>query len=319
MTLFGRYLLLAGLILFALPTRAQELRLLAWNVYMLPPPIKLSKQKERTRLQLKLLREQVEHNDVLVLTEAFQSRYKKKLLKELGEFYPHHIIQKRKGGLFQLKFMSSGVVILSKYPLRQLGQVYYKECAIADCLASKGAMLVELTLDNGNRVQILGTHMQSGKSEKILRARSAQVQQVRALLDEFREAGVPQIVAGDLNMDSNIEPEFELMRRELGLEPLAQSMQYANTIAETVDCFGKKYKGNHENLDHILLRPNQAEVSLSNEVVWPFKGIFSSKQECDLSDHHPVHSVLVFNSRTPSSLAKTFLTKHLMPDFPRAL
>lgn len=95
-----RLVILASLMSFA--AHAQEsLSLMAWNVFMLPPPIKFSKQKERAKLQINSLKTLVNENDVLVLTETFQGRYKKQLLRELEEFYPYYYIQKRKGSFFK--------------------------------------------------------------------------------------------------------------------------------------------------------------------------------------------------------------------------
>jgi endonuclease/exonuclease/phosphatase family metal-dependent hydrolase len=310
MNALRRFFLFLGLALFSLSSLAYELRLMAWNVYMLPPPIKFSKQKERTRLQITALQSLVGENDVLVLTEAFQSRYKKQILKHLSESYPHHVIQKKKRGFF--KFMSSGVMILSKYPFKLLGQIYYEDCAIADCLATKGALLIEVTLPQGSRVQILGTHMQSSNSEKIFRVRKSQIEQIRVLLDEFREAGVPQIVSGDLNVDSQAEVEFNEMLGTLSLEPLAEHMKWVNTLAENMECFGKKYDGSEENLDHILIRKNESSASLSSEVLYPLRAIYASKRECDLSDHHAVQSLLVFGSRDPASVKKKTFQSRLM-------
>jgi endonuclease/exonuclease/phosphatase family metal-dependent hydrolase len=304
------FFLFLGISLISISSNAEELRVLAWNVYMLPPPIKLSKQKERTRLQIAALGAVAADNDVLVLTETFQSRYKKQILKHLSESYPHHVIQRKKRGFF--KFMSSGVMILSKFPFKLLGQIYYDDCAIADCLATKGALLIEVTLPQGSRVQILGTHMQSSNSEKIFRVRKSQIEQIRVLLDEFRELGVPQIVAGDLNIDSQKEIEFGEMIEALSLNPLAASMKWVNTLAERTECFGRDYGGGKKNLDHILLRPNESGATLDSEVVYPLRGIYSSKQECDLSDHHPVQSLLVFGSRDPGSVNKKTFQSRLM-------
>lgn len=315
MNALRRFLLFLGLAMFSFSSLADELRLMAWNVYMLPPPIIFSKQKERTRLQMSALKDLSASNDVLVISEAFQSRYKRHLLKEMENDYPYQYVQKRRGGLLQLKFMSSGIVVLSKFPLKFLGEVYYDECAIADCFASKAALLVELTLVGGSRVQILATHMQAGSKEKMVRVRTSQVAQIKSLLDEFMEPGVPQIVAGDLNIDSRKEVEFEKMISTLGLHPLADSMKMMSTLAEKVGCFGKDHSGAQENLDHILLRNNNSEASLSEEAVVHIRDLFSSKEECDLSDHHAVQSLLRLNFRTPSSQRKkTFQSPLLLRD-----
>jgi len=208
--------------------------------------------------------------------------------------------------------MSSGITILSKYPLTFLGEVYFNECAIADCFASKGALLVELNLETGQRVQILATHMQAGRKEKMVRVRTTQVEQIKNLLDDFKVEGVAQIVAGDLNIDSRKEGEFDQMIETLGLLPLADSMKMMNTLAEKIDCFGKAYSGAQANLDHILLRKNSSDASLSEEAVVYIRDLFSNKEECDLSDHHAVRSILSLNARSPSSQKKKTYQSPLM-------
>lgn len=309
----------AGLILFfaitSLFAHAQEgLRLMAWNVYMLPPPVVFSKQKERTKLQINALKHLALENDVLVLTEAFQARYKKKILKELETEYPYYYIQKRKGGLF--KIMPSGVMILSKYPMDVLGEVYFDKCTAADCFASKAALLVEIKKGDGTRLQVLGTHMQSGSGEKIKKIRKIQIEDIKKLLDEYREEDIPQLVAGDLNINSAEGVEFDEMLLTLGLEPLGDHMIHTNSKAERSDCFGVKYDGKEKNIDHILVRANGSSIRLAEEKVYPLRDFFNSKMECDLSDHHPVQSLVIFNSRGPTSLKKTtFQIPLMVPDF----
>jgi hypothetical protein len=105
------------------------------------------------------------------------------------------------------------------------------------------------------------------------------------------------------------------MRQRLDLLPLADHLVFANSKAERSDCFGVKYNGKEKNIDHILLRTNGASLQLVEEKIYPIRDFFRSKIECDLSDHHPVQSLVSFISRGPTSLRKrTFQSPLLRSD-----
>jgi endonuclease/exonuclease/phosphatase family metal-dependent hydrolase len=270
---------------------SESFRVMAWNVYMLPKPLKFSRQNERTQLQIEALRRLAQENDVLVLTEAFQARYLREVESALEEFYPYVSLHRRRGAIHRV--MRSGVMILSKYPSRVLGHVTYSQCAKADCFAAKGALLVELTLSEGKRVQLLGTHLQSGSGERIESIRRSQLEQIKGLLDTFKEADVPQVLAGDFNIDSQRGPEFDELISFLELRELADHMRYESTKPELTECFGVEYKGVEKTIDHILVRPHQSSTELAEERVYPLQDFYSSNELCDLSDHHPVQSLII--------------------------
>ena len=124
----------------------------------------------------------------------------------------------------------------------------------------------------------------------------------------FQVEGVPQIVAGDLNINSSKGDEFEEMRLFLSLNSLSEHLVTENTISEDVHCLGSKFDGIEKNIEHILMKNNGAEVRLAEERNYSLRDQFASKCECDLSDHHPVQSLVVCSARSPSSVAKkTFL------------
>ena len=64
--------------------------------------------------------------------------------------------------------------------------------------AAKGCTLVEAQKD-GSTIQIAGTHLQAGKSEKAQIQRDMQYSDIHGLLERNKTQTIPVILLGDLN------------------------------------------------------------------------------------------------------------------------
>lgn len=180
--------------------QTEAFKMLSWNIYMLPPAIGFTgKRKRASHIGQQLSDGKY---DVLVLQEAFHHGARRKIVKELKHQYPHRIGPVYKRG-FSLK-TSSGIWILSKHPMKTLGKTRFKNAyGFDNKMARKGALMVEVD-KNGQKFQIVGTHLNAGGS---LALRSSQVRQIREdLLDKHRDEEIPLIVAGDFNIDQ-LNPE----------------------------------------------------------------------------------------------------------------
>jgi endonuclease/exonuclease/phosphatase family metal-dependent hydrolase len=184
------------LILFIPNTKAQwydeekDLKILSWNIHMLPSFIYY---KTKKRKRAKQITEELNQSDfnILVFQEAFHKRVKKKMQKQLKEKYPFSY------GPANKKFFSiwtnSGIWFVSDRPLIHLESIKYNECTGDGCFARKGAMMMEGE-HLGNRFQVIGTHNNGGWIN------NSQFHQIRTeLLDEYQKDGVPQIICGDYN------------------------------------------------------------------------------------------------------------------------
>ncbi len=264
-----------------LPAQAADLKVLSWNTFMLPKPIKYSNQKIRTGVIANAVKG--EDYDFVFMQEAFTKSFRSHVGKALKAEYPHQYYLARK---FALKVFGSGVFVLSKNPFKVLDKVYYKECGSADCFARKGSVLIESTLSSGKVVQFAITHLQA--IEKLGHVRLSQLNQINGMLAKHKKEGVPQLLIGDLNIDVS-EPEFDKGKDLMGMEhtELTGPINHTNVI----DCY-KKETAQEEWIDHMWVS-NDAGLKDSamqvREVTYEYKG-----KTCMASDHHALEGVFTF-------------------------
>jgi endonuclease/exonuclease/phosphatase family metal-dependent hydrolase len=175
-----------------------RLRVLLWNVWLLPPPLSDRIVRARARKISPLLN----GYDLVILNEAFT--FKQTLLSQID--YPHTILLKRKS-LFDI--FDSGVMILSKWPVVQTEMEHYRTRERWDRLASKGVIFVRVQLPGGRQVDVYGTHMQAGYSIAEQQSRDAQTRQLVAFI--LRHSGEERrvVLAGDLNMGPARNPDLQ--------------------------------------------------------------------------------------------------------------
>lgn len=265
-----------------LPAQASDLRVLSWNTFMLPKPIKSSNQPIRTDVIAQALKG--EGYDFIFMQEAFMSSFRRHVRKELKKEYPHQYYLKNNRFLYP--FFGSGIFVLGRHPFKVLDKVYYNKCAAADCFAAKGAVLVESTLPSGRVVQFASTHLQAKEEHGAIRL--SQLKQVKALLERNKKRGVPQMLIGDLNIDVK-EPEFEQGLNLLG--KTATQLTGPVTHTNVIDCY-KKPNHPKEWIDHMWVS-GDTELKDSTiqvrEVQYEHNG-----RVCMAADHHAIEGHFTF-------------------------
>lgn len=167
--------------------------IMTWNVKLLPSiatflhhyPIKRAK-----LIPEKLI---AENPDVISFQEAFDGTSIRIIRKKLKKFYPYVAGLKNKVGLTFKK--AGGVIMFSKYPIREIESIAYNNSIGIDKIAHKGALLVEVE-HPVKKFQLLGTHMQAGGGKDL---KQAQYVQAGELLKRHEQSGVPQFACGDFN------------------------------------------------------------------------------------------------------------------------
>ncbi|MFL5784526.1 MAG: hypothetical protein ACJ76H_07960 [Bacteriovoracaceae bacterium] len=270
--------------LFANFASATELKTLSWNVYMLPKPIKFSQQELRAKKIPVAL--QNSDYDFMFFQEAFHPLFRKDMWKALKNKYPHNMYLNRRKTVWPP--MGSGLFVMSKHPFKVLEHIFYKKCAVADCYASKGSMLIESQVD-GRTVQFAMTHLQAelGFGE----IRLSQIQQIKEMLARHAKDGVPQILIGDLNIDHK-EPEFPEGQDLLGMEASTLSGPLDYTAEFPNKCFHVGIN-NLTWLDHLWFDGKGTSVSTKFQTTnfeFNYKGM-----TCELSDHMPMESQISLN------------------------
>ena len=268
----------------------KEIKILSWNIFMLPGPFIKTNQKERAHhIAEKLIENDA---DIIVLQESFHKRARRIIKNQLKEIYPHNSGKQRKKHPF--KYTNSGVLILSKHPLEKIKTKFYSKCKTSDCMASKAAVSVEADVQ-GNKIQIVGTHLQAWDEEEKQLVRESQCEEIsKKLLFPNQKKGIAQFIVGDMNIDKKNKKRHKKMLEILD----AEDGEIVSEINAT--CGTKKnffYRNNDKEgakiLDYVLFRKNESNVEVKERFVRIFKGDWKRNgEELDLSDHYAVEAVI---------------------------
>ncbi len=253
-----------------------DLKILSWNIYMLPPVVAKKGKRPRAHAIVEELKKG--EYDVIVFQEAFLTAARNIIGEGLKEVYPYAYGPiNRKPGIK----ISGGVWVLSKMPMKPLNTIEFTDCATWDCMSRKGAVLLEGEW-KGRTFQVLGTHLQADGYDLI---RQKQMDDIyMSLLLPYKKDSVPQIVCGDMNTEQEMKEYYcsmlECLDAENGTLDGIETCSYNgvdNEIAESV--WGKK----KTNLDYILLRRNNTKIKAVKRYISVLK-----KGKKHLSDHYGV-------------------------------
>lgn len=267
--------------------KMKELKILSWNIYMLPYVSLFNNNGERAKVIASRL--QNSDCDIFVFQEAFSSKCRNIISKGLMHNYPYQY-----GPINEsiIPFITnSGLWIVSKIPLLQLGKIQFSNSTGFDAVASKGAVLFEGCI-NGSCFQLLGTHLQADHLSKI---RNQQCTEIREhLLNPNYRADTPQFICGDFNISRNDSLNYKQMLKTLD----AQNGKISGTIDVTYDGINNtlakmKTIGKSKVVDYILVRNGQLIKNIERKVQ-PFLAKINGI-ESNLSDHYGVECTISFN------------------------
>src|ERR1043165_1044424 len=255
----------------------KTLRILSYNVKMLPAIIVTREHHapfKRARMIPAHLLE--ENADVMVLQEAFSPRANRIMRRAMKKVYPYVVGPVNRKAGFKI---NGGVVVYSKYPMKKLGEVQYSQCEDFDCLARKGALLVEIT-DSNHVYQIAGTHLNGGGS---LELKTSQYNEMGALMKQYSRPGVPQFAVGDYNTSNFDTAYYQSMVKCLDAEdgPVTGELFCTN---DHLNNDMERYDPKEQNIiDYILYRPNGIKPQQITRVIRSYCQRWSTEHE-DLSD-----------------------------------
>lgn len=277
-----------------------SLRVLSWNIQMLPSVAKAGGKAKRARAIVNQLNSR--DYDVIVFQEIFHKRSRKIVRKGLSDSLPYHtkVLNKK----FIAFKTNGGIMIFSKFPITEIHQIRYSQRKGFDALSRKGALMAEIDF-RGRPVQVIGTHLQAFSTQEIL---YSQYQELSTkLLQPNTKAGVPQIIVGDFNTMKSLPPKLPA---EVSQEMINRLPRYPFML-QTLNAEDGDLEGDqqftmdrpHNDLcttrkeyrlliDYILVRSNGAQISTRRQVQiirqkW-------SKNHQDLSDHFALEGVVTF-------------------------
>ena len=265
------------------------LKVLSWNIYMLPRLVKRTGQLDRAPHIAEMLN--ASDYDVISFQEAFDKKTRNLLAEQLREEFPYQWGPAYpKGGFMKT---NSGIWFVSKLPITFVDQMEFNDCAGIDCRGRKGAVLIEVEKD-GITYQVMGTHLDSQPKERDALVRVKQYEQIYAEIVVGNEKpGVPQILCGDYNTRKREKQYYDIMLSKLD----AKDGPYKGDVQLTYDGHNNDLIADGrwtEILDYVLVRENNVpfkeivrEVKV-NQADWHKKG-----KKKDLSDHYAIEISLV--------------------------
>lgn len=263
-----------------------SLRILSYNIKMLPRMLAHLKHHPIKRAKLipqSILEDTV---DIVVFQEAFDRKAIRILKKKLEQTYPYTVgPANSKRPSFKV---SSGVWMISKFPIHELGTVDFKECEKEDCMARKGALLVEGTW-NGKKIQVMGTHAEAGGSMDL---KKGQFYEMQELVNKHKTESVPQFFCGDFNTRKGTalyDTLLAVFAAEDG--PISSELQFTSDhLLNDMSHYNPKSRNV---IDYVLYRGNGIQPKAIKREVRRYECAWD-KTHCDLSDHMAILMKIAF-------------------------
>jgi endonuclease/exonuclease/phosphatase family metal-dependent hydrolase len=264
-----------------------DLKILTWNIYMLPHCNLLNGNCKRARLIAEKLNES-DYN-IIVFEEAFDYRARRIIKEKLQSKFPY-IYGPANYSFFSLK-TSSGIWILSKMPLNKIKEIEYKSRFGIDALARKGAVMYEGNW-KGNDFQLVGTHLQADSPDEVRREQCRQISV--SLLQQYAKPNVTQFVCGDFNIEKNDTINYNYMLHILNAENGNMEGDLKVSYDELDNSLARKANGKKQLIDYVLVR-NSSFVNFIKRRITVFRQYFGNK--CiELSDHYAIEATVSFVS-----------------------
>lgn len=276
---------------------ANVFNVLAYNIFMLTPPIGNSDQSTRAAI----IPQHVQGYDAIIISEAFYNSARTTLQNGLSVEYPY-ITAVVDNGIFN---DDGGVFIASRFPIDTSTQIVYNDCNGSDCLAAKGVMYAKIN-KLGKIYHLFGTHTQAWNTASDVATRILQFEQ----LDNFIQSlNIPSdeavIIGGDLNVDmiANNLNEYNGMLDSLHLmQPIYTGHPYTYDPDISYYASGTDY----EFLDYVMTKNEYLNPVISENKVLILRSIDDSMFNMfDLSDHLAVHGHFEFPIVTSTEALKS--------------
>jgi endonuclease/exonuclease/phosphatase family metal-dependent hydrolase len=260
-----------------------RLCILSWNIKMLPRGLVFLEHYPVKRAKLIPAQLLTDSIDVICFQEAFDPRARRILKKGLQSQFPYAVGPANNWTSFKV---NSGVMMFSRYPMKQLGQTRFSTCEKEDCMARKGGLLCEVE-KGGRKIQLLGTHCEAGGSKEM---KVSQFYELKDLADRYTNDSIPLFYLGDFNCARNNPNLYPDLVQALNASDGELSGEIkCTTDHRFCDMHEQNPNGSQKVIDFVLERNNSARpVSVKREVrryrqAW-------DKKHADLSDHYAVYA-----------------------------
>lgn len=284
------------------PVQSGQLKIITWNIYMLPHLFVHTGQAQRAVEIANALKTQ--DADIIVFEEAFDNKARNIIRDSLKAYFPYESGDPRKNTWWKT---SCGVWIISKVPIQVVKQLFFKEARSSDRLATKGAILIQGD-KNGFCFQLVGTHLQadpnSGKDVQAIRNKQyAEIK--KQLLEPYSHENIPQFIAGDFNTIHNDSECYN---------PMVDTLKFTPCQLTGDRCFSYDYRNNDlvvlvannrpQLIDYLFYSAPPQEQVQGNMHIVVFSKRWNDKHK-DLSDHFAVAGTFSYGGNTTTAFEGT--------------
>jgi len=279
------YFLVIIFLFFTIPSVKSQLqkndtiKIATWNVQLLPelysPVSKLLRKKQKIRSPKIIQYLNASKFDVVVLQEVFDKKRAKEFVSNLSITYPYILKPIKNGRSIKL---SSGLMILSKYPFELVKHEIFNVSKNSDRWAQKGCSLIKIKI-NQKSILIAGLHLDS-KNEV---SRNLQYKLVNEkIIKPYISDSIPFFLAGDFNTDVKSK-DYQQMLKLFKLNNFKLKDDRPYTYDEYNSWNPKGYKSW---IDFILYNETIKAQVIDQYILRP--KMQHEKSSIDLSDHFQI-------------------------------
>lgn len=270
------------------PPEMKEIKILSWNIYMLPHLDFKNSNKLRAEAIAKVLNQG--DYSIIVFQEAFDKNARNIIREVLHENFPFFYGPVNNSSWFSAQ-TSSGLWIASRIPLNEIHSIRFGIASGFDRFANKGAILLEGEWHK-QVFQLVATHIQS--DDYSWEIREQQIKDIHnKLLMPYSREGIPQIICGDFNTDQAETDHYNSMLSVMDAEDgkLTGTEKYSFSSEDNEITKGLNEKPRL--IDYILLRNSLAVQSISRKIS-VIKNNWGLNHR-SLSDHNAIEAIIAFS------------------------
>ena len=236
----------------------RSIRLLTYNIFLRPPPIKNNENDYKTERLLEFI-DRLDDFDIVCLQEMFGTFTSRQniLISEAvkkGFFFYHSTDTPNP---ISTHFIDSGLVILSRFPIVVKDFTAFSYGVLSDQLAKKGILYTQIEVNNTN-LHLLTTHLQASYFDSTefkwnisFKARMDQIKEasiiVKSFLDQYyKSKNELVLLVGDFNVDGlsyiNKKPTSITNFDDLYVEYDNLLAEFNKQQVDLCDCFYVKFR-----------------------------------------------------------------------------
>lgn len=158
--------------------------------------------------------------DVVGLSEVFDDDDRERIVKNVGDVYPHVLHGPREGS-FVIQNEDGGLLLLSRHPIQRANESIYRVWVGEDGWADKGILHAFIHVPGQGFYDVFLTHAQNptptiGSNASAKKALFAQMSHLGRFVRGHRTAWAPGYLMGDLNIDGLVAADYALLADRLG-------------------------------------------------------------------------------------------------------